>query len=67
MKNSLGALSDPTNFHASISTAGLDCEDLKQMLKTMIVIRKTEQHLALGGKNGLIGGPNSRGARSHKI
>lgn len=67
MKNYLGALSDPTKFHAEISTTSLDCEDLKQMLKSMIVIRKTEQHLALGRKNGLIGGPVHLGAGQEAI
>ena len=67
MKNHLGALSDPTNFHAPISTASLDCEDLKKMLKSMIIIRKTEQHLALGRKNGLIGGPVHLGAGQEAI
>ena len=67
MKNHLGALSDPTKCHASISTASLDCEDLKQMLKSMIIIRKTEQHLALGRKNGLIGGPVHLGAGQEAI
>ena len=52
MKNHLGTLSDPTKFHSSISIDNLDCQLLKQMLKSMIVIRKTEQHLALGRKSG---------------
>jgi TPP-dependent pyruvate/acetoin dehydrogenase alpha subunit len=67
MKNHLGALSDPTKFHTPISTSSLDCEDLKQMLKSMIIIRKTEQQLALGRKNGLIGGPVHLGAGQEAI
>lgn len=52
MKNHLKTLSDPTKFHSSISIDNLDCQLLKQMLKSMIVIRKTEQQLALGRKVG---------------
>lgn len=67
MKNHLETLSDPTKFHTSISIDNLDCEVLKHMLKSMIIIRKTEQHLALGRKNGLIGGPVHLGAGQEAI
>jgi len=67
VKNHLGTLSDPTKFHSSISIDNLDCQLLKQMLKSMILIRKTEQHLALGRKSGLIGGPVHLGAGQEAI
>ena len=39
----------------------------KEMLKSMFIIRKTEQQLALGRKNGLIGGPVHLGAGQEAI
>ena len=67
MKNHLGALADPTKFHNSISIDNLDIEVRKEMLKSMFIIRKTEQQLALGRKNGLIGGPVHLGAGQEAI
>jgi pyruvate dehydrogenase E1 component alpha subunit len=67
VKNQLGILSDPTQLHSSISINNLDYELLKKMLKTMIMIRKTEHQLALGRKNGLIGGPVHLGAGQEAI
>lgn len=67
MKNKLGILSDPTKFHSSISIDNLDHELLKKMLKSMILIRKTEQQLAFGRKNGFIGGPVHLGAGQEAI
>jgi hypothetical protein len=46
----------PTNlyssksFHDPISIHGMDIERLKKMLKLMLIIRKTEQYLALAKK-----------------
>jgi len=67
MKNYLQSLSDPTKFHNAISIDNLDTEMLKQMLKSMFIIRKTEQQLAFGRKNGLIGGPVHLGAGQEAI
>ena len=67
MKNDLKQLSNPEFHHEPISIDNLDCEVLKHMLKSMIIIRKTEQHLALGRKNGLIGGPVHLGAGQEAI
>ena len=67
MINDLKNLSNPESHHEPISIDNLDCELLKQMLKSMILIRKTEQHLALGRKNGLIGGPVHLGAGQEAI
>ena len=57
MKSELQGLSDPTKFQSNISIDGLSEQLLREMLKCMTIIRKTEQRLALGRKNGLIGGP----------
>ena len=67
MKNQLECLSDPKKFHNAVSIDHLDSELLKRMLKSMITIRKTEQQLALGRKNGLIGGPVHLGAGQEAI
>lgn len=67
MKIQLGDLSDPTKFQDPISIDGVDARLLKRMLKSMIIIRKTEQYLALGRKNGLIGGPVHLGAGQEAI
>lgn len=67
MKSQLDGLSDPTKFQNAISIDALDAGLLKKVLKSMIVIRKTEQRLALGRKNGLIGGPVHLGAGQEAI
>ena len=67
MKSQLIGLSDPTKFQNAISIDTLDAGLLKKMLKSMIVIRKTEQRLALERKNGLIGGPVHLGAGQEAI
>ena len=46
MKNELKGLSDPKNFHDLPSLDGIDKEVLIRMLKSMIVIRKSEHQLA---------------------
>lgn len=53
----INKLLNPKKFHDPILLADLDSDELKQMLKKMIIIRKTEQKLADGRKKGLIGGP----------
>ena len=67
MKNDLKDLSNPKKFHNSISIDNEDTETLQQMLSTMLLIRKTEQQLALGKKNNLIGGPVHLGAGQEAI
>ena len=67
MKSQLQGLADPTKFQNTISIDSVDACLLKKMLKSMILIRKTEQHLALGRKNGLIGGPVHLGAGQEAI
>jgi len=67
MKNDLKELSNPKKYHNSISINNQDAIELKNMLSRMLLIRKTEQHLALGRKNGLIGGPVHLGAGQEAI
>ena len=67
MKNELNDLSDPTKFHDPINVEGIDHQELRQMLELMHRIRKTEQQLAVGRKEGLIGGPVHLGAGQEAI
>jgi pyruvate dehydrogenase E1 component alpha subunit len=63
----------PTNLYSSksvhdpISIHGMDIERLKKMLKLMLIIRKTEQYLALAKKKTLIGGPVHLGVGQEAI
>lgn len=67
MKNELKGLSDPSKFHDLLLIEDIDSESLKKMLKSMIVIRKTEQKLAIARRDGLIGGPVHLGAGQEAI
>jgi len=67
MKNKLGSLSDPKMFHEPISIQNQDTDSLIEMLSSMIMIRKTEEHLAYGKKHGMIGGPVHLGAGQEAI
>jgi len=67
MKNELKNLSDPSYFQNQISIKDQNIGSLKNMLSSMIMIRKTEQQLALGRKNGHIGGPVHLGAGQEAI
>ena len=67
MKNELKGLSNPQKYHEPISINNQDIGSLKRMLKAMTLIRKTEQQLAWGRKNGLIGGPVHIGAGQEAI
>ena len=67
MKNDLEELSNPEKYHDAISIINQDIGVLKYMLRSMLLIRKTEQQLALGRKDGLIGGPVHLGAGQEAI
>jgi TPP-dependent pyruvate/acetoin dehydrogenase alpha subunit len=67
MKNQLKKLSNPEYFNGNIFIKGQDVGELKSMLKSMILIRKTEDQLAFGRKNGLIGGPVHLGVGQEAI
>ena len=54
-------------LHNPISIDGLDHKILKRMINSMILIRKTEEKLALEKKNGLIGGPVHLGVGQEAI
>jgi len=57
MRYEIKELSNPKRFHNPISIKNQDIGALKDMLRLMLLIRKTEQQLAYGRKNGQIGGP----------
>ena len=63
----INKLTDPKNFHELISIKGQDIDSLKRMLKSMLTIRKAEQKLAFGRKEGLIGGPVHLGVGQEAI
>jgi len=67
MKNDLNKLSNPEEFQSPIDIEGFDVEVLMRMLESMVLIRKTEQRLALERMNGLIGGPVHLGAGQEAI
>ena len=67
MKNELKELSNPKKYHEPILINKQDDSVLKNMLKTMLLIRKTEQQLAWGRKNALIGGPVHLGVGQEAI
>jgi pyruvate dehydrogenase E1 component alpha subunit len=57
ISGNLGHLADPGKFHDPVDLCGFKRDVLVRFLKTMIMIRKVEQQLALGRKAGQIGGP----------
>lgn len=67
MKNQLESLSNPEVFQSPIEISGCDRDTLVQMLIAMTTIRKTEQQLALGRRDGLIGGPVHLGVGQEAI
>ena len=67
MSQTLGPLVDPTKYQSPVSVDGIDSSTLRDMLKRMIIIRKTEDKLAWGRKNGFIGGPVHLGVGQEAI
>lgn len=67
MKKELKGLSDAKNFHNPPSLDGIDKNTLIKMLKSMLIIRKSEQMLAKARRDGLIGGPVHLGAGQEAI
>ena len=63
----LNNLFNPKEFNNSISIEGQDTKILKEILNLMLLIRKTEQQLALAKKNGLINGPVHLGVGQEAI
>ena len=58
MNNDLKELSNPKKFHKPIVIKDENSDFLKSLLKSMIMIRKTEEQLAYGRKENLIGSYN---------
>ena len=67
MKHELNGLDNPEKYHDPISIKNQDVDILINMLRTMILIRITEQRLALERKNGVIGGPVHLGAGQEAV
>ncbi len=67
MKNDLKELFNPTLFHQPLSINEKDPDVLIELLKLMIVIRKSEQQLALAREKGLIRGPVHLGVGQEAI
>ena len=67
MKNDLKNLSNPKKYHKPVSIENQDSATLLQMLTSMLLIRKTEDQLAFGKKNSLIGGPVHLGVGQEAI
>lgn len=61
------SLFDPKKYQNPISLKNYDISTLKKFLNLMYIIRKTEQHLALGRKNSLIKGPVHLGVGQEAI
>lgn len=57
LRSELLDLADPACFHQPIDINGVDPASLVSFLESMSLIRKAEQQLALGRRDGLIGGP----------
>jgi pyruvate dehydrogenase E1 component alpha subunit len=53
----VGNLSNPANFHEPVDIGGFSLQQLRNFLRSMLLIRKAEQHLAGERKHGHIGGP----------
>jgi len=67
MKNELKDLSNPSKLHSPLNLDGQDNTSLIDMFKSMLIIRKSEQKLAYGRKNGFIGGPVHLGVGQEAI
>ena len=65
--NNLDDLIDPASLHDDICIEGFDEKTLKGFIHLMITIRKTEQKLAEGRRDGLIGGPVHLGVGQEAI
>lgn len=63
----LDILTDPTKCHEAININGCGREELVGFIKLMITIRKVEQKLAAGRRDGLIGGPVHLGVGQEAI
>lgn len=66
-KGELLDLADPACFHQPIEISGFDAERMGFFMQSMSLIRKAEQQLAVGRKDGLIGGPVHLGAGQEAV
>lgn len=63
----LGPYADPTQFHENLDIAGWEAAHLLGFLESMLRIRAAERRLALGRKDGTIGGPVHLGVGQEAI
>ncbi len=67
MKNELKELYNSKKYNDVVSIKNQNIDSLKDMLRVMLVIRKTEQQLALKRRDGSIGGPVHLGVGQEAI
>lgn len=60
-------LVNPKNYNKPLDVAGVPFVDLFNFLKSMILIRKVEARIAIGRKEGVIGGPVHLGSGQEAI
>lgn len=63
----LGSLSDPSQFQDPIDISGYNFGELINWLRQMLLIRACEKQLAIGRRDGLIGGPVHLGAGQEAV
>ena len=63
----LGPYADPTRFHENLDITGWEAGHLLGFLESMLRIRAAERRLALGRKDGTIGGPVHLGVGQEAI
>jgi len=67
MSTDLNRLADPTACHDAVDISGEPASRLAAYFEKMLLIRKAEERLAIGRRDGLIGGPVHLGAGQEAI
>lgn len=67
MSIDLYQLADPAAYHDPIDISGVSADQLIGYLEKMLLIRKVEERLAAGRRDGLIGGPVHLGAGQEAV
>jgi TPP-dependent pyruvate/acetoin dehydrogenase alpha subunit len=66
-ENMLGNLIDPLHFQDPINLSGVDAQMVQDLYQKMYLIRRAEQQLAIGRRDGLIDGPVHLGVGQEAI
>lgn len=66
-ENMLGNLIDPLHFQDPIDLSGVDAQMVQDLYQKMYLIRRAEQQLAIGRRDGLIDGPVHLGVGQEAI